>query len=262
MSASLFFENVPGNAMKDDKIAALRKTKLFERLSEQVLQKAARYATVRHVQPGQVVFSESEEAHGLYVIAEGELRSIRQNAEGREQVLSTERAGAILAVAPLFNSGKFYSTMIADTAASIVCLEKRHIEDLCREHPELLWSLARILAHRVRHYSELVETLAFKNVEQRLAQHLLAVARERGVRVGEGCVVELKLTRAEIASRLGTTREVVSRSFAHLQKSGLIQMDGRRLVTVPNMRALSAFAGTEREGSLSEPVSELPSDIA
>src|SRR5579875_1213598 len=98
--------------MDNEKITALRKTKLFQHLSDQVLEKAARYATTRNLQPGQVLFSESEEAQGLYVIAEGELRSIRQSAEGREQVLSTERPGAILAVAPLFNSGRFYSTLI------------------------------------------------------------------------------------------------------------------------------------------------------
>jgi CRP/FNR family transcriptional regulator len=196
------------------------------------------------------------------VIVEGELRSVRQSAEGREQVLSTERTGAILAVAPLFNSGKFYSTMIADTPSQIACLERRHVQALCREHTELLWALAGILAERVRHYSKLIETLAFKNVEQRLCQHLLAIARERGVRLGDGCIVELKFTRAEIASRLGSTREVVSRAFAHLQRTGLIQMDGRRLVTVPDMRALGAFAGAEHWEQEPEPVSELSSDIA
>src|SRR5581483_10939157 len=146
--------------MDNEKITALRKTALFAKSSDELLGKVASYATTRHLRPGQVLFSENEEAQGLYVIAQGELRSVRLSGEGREQVLSTERAGAILAIAPLFNSGKFYSTMIADTPAEIVCLEKRHVQELCREHTDLLWTLARLLAERVRHYSQLIETLA------------------------------------------------------------------------------------------------------
>lgn len=248
--------------MAVDKVTALRKTGLFGRLGEDLLRKIAGHATTRQLSPGQVLFSEDEEAYGLYIIAEGEIRSIRQNAGAREQVLSTERAGAVLAVVPVFNGGKFFSTMIADSAAQVLCIQKSHVHELCREHTELLWNLARVLAHKVRHYAELIETLALRNVEQRVAEHLLTVARERGVRVGDGCLVELNLTRSEIASRLGSTREVVSRAFTHLQKSGLIQMEGRRLVTVPDMRALSAFAGAGRYGGAPKLVSELSSELA
>ena len=167
-----------------------------------------------------------------------------------------------MAAVPVFNGGKFYSTMIADTKSEVLSIEKHVVHQLCREHTELLWNLARVLAHKVRHCAELIESLALRNVEQRVAQHLLSIARERGVAVGEGCVVEMKLTRTQIASRIGSAREVVSRAFAHLQESGLIQMEGRRLVTVPNMRALGAFAGMERTRENGKPTAELSSEMA
>ncbi len=245
-----------------DKIAALRRTDLFGSLNDDLLKKIAALAIVRQLRRGQVLYSEHEEASGLYVVANGELRSIRQTAHGREQVLSTERAGAILATVPVFNGGTFFSTMIADANSQVLCIEKRHVHELCREHTELLWNLARVLAHKVRHYAELIETLALQNVEQRVARHLLTVARERGVRVGPGCVFELTLTRTEVASRLGSVREVVSRAFTHLEKSGLIHMEGRRLIAVPDMRALAAFAGAERQLGKANLVSDLSSEMA
>lgn len=70
------------------------------------------------------------------------------------------------------------------------------------------------------------------------------------------------MSRTELASRLGSAREVVSRAFTHLEKSGLIKMQGRRLVTVPDMRALSSFAGSERPLEEARLISELSSDIA
>jgi CRP-like cAMP-binding protein len=245
-----------------DKTAVLRETGLFRNLTDSVLRTIGGCAIIRHLKRGEVLYSEHEEASGLYVVGRGELRSIRQGIDGREQVLSTERAGAILAAVAVFNGGKFYSTMIADTDSEVLCIGKRYMYELCQRHTELLWNLAAILAHKVRHSADLIETLALRNVEQRVAQHLFTTCQERGVRDGRACVIELTMSRTEIASRLGSAREVVSRAFTHLEKSGLIQMQGRRLVTIPDMRALRSFAGSDPPLEKARSVSELSSDIA
>ena len=175
--------------MNIDKFAALRRTDLFGNLSDDLLKKIAGLAIVRHLKRGQVLYSEHDEASALYVVARGEIRSIRQSAEGREQVLSTEVAGAILAAVPVFNGGKFYSTMIADSTSEVLSIDRQNVHELCRAHTEILWNLARVLAHKVRHCAELIETLALRSVEQRLAQYLLTIARERGIPEGEGSIV-------------------------------------------------------------------------
>ncbi len=243
-----------------NKVAALRKTGLFGTLTDELLDKIAALATTRRLDRGQVLYSEHQEASAVYVVASGELRSIRQSAEGREQVLSTERPGAVLAAVPVFNGGKFYSTIIADLSSEVLAIQKPDMHRLCREHTELLWNLARVLGHIVRHHAELIETLALRNVEQRVAEHVFTVAQERGVSVGDGCLVELTLTRTEIANRIGSVREVVSRAFVQLHKSGLIQLQGRRLITIPDMRALSAAAGTRRHHD-AKLASDLSSEI-
>lgn len=248
--------------MAIDKVNALRQTDLFGSLSDALLRKIAGLAIIRRLKRGQVLYSEHEEASGLYVVLSGEIRSIRQSASGREQVLSTEGAGAILAAVPVFNGGKFYSTMIADSASEVLCIEKRHVHELCREHPEILWNLARVLANKVRQFAELIEMLALRNVAQRVAQYLVTIAQQRGLRVGEGCLVELTLTHSEIASRLGSVREVVSRTLTHLQSSNFIQMQGRRLAYIPNLQALSAFSSTDRKMREEKAASDLSSEMA
>ncbi len=252
----------PTGAKKIDKVAALRRTDLFGSLSDDLLLKISGSAVSRHLIPEQVLYSEHDEAMALYVVARGELRSVRLNLEGREQVISSEHPGAILAAVPIFNGGKFYSTMIADGESDVLSIEKHLVHRLCREHTELLWNLARVLAHKVRHCAELIESLALRNADQRVAQHLLSIAQERGVSLGEGCVVELYLTRTQIANRIGSAREVVSRAFTHLQECGLIQTEGRRLITVVNTEALRAFAGVERTRQHEKPVAELSSEMA
>lgn len=245
-----------------DKIATLQRSELFANLSHDLLNKMADSAMIRHLNRGEVLASEHEEASGIYVVARGELRSVRQARSGREQVLSTERVGSTLGVVPVFNGGKFYSTLIADTNTDVLFIAKRDLHQFCRDHTELLWNLARVMAHKVRHYAELIESLALLNVEQRVALYLVTTAHDRGVRSGDGCMVELTMTRTEIASRLGSVREVVSRAMTHLQEIGLVQFEGRRLVNIPDMQELRKFAGGPAEWEHAKLASEISSELA
>jgi CRP/FNR family transcriptional regulator len=136
-----------------DKIAALRQSDIFCAMPQDLLKKTADLAVPRQLNRGQVLFSEHDEASGIYVVVRGELRSVRQSVDGREQVLSTERAGATLAAVAVFNDGKFYSTMIADTSAEVICITKQDMLQLCRENPEVLWRIAKLLADMVRHHA-------------------------------------------------------------------------------------------------------------
>ena len=71
----------------------------------------------------------------------------------------------------------------------------------------------------------------------------------------------MTLTRTEIASRLGSVREVVSRAFTRLQEARLIRLDGQRLVTLPNMQAMRQFAGAEPQLPEAKMVSDISSDL-
>jgi CRP/FNR family transcriptional regulator len=231
-----------GSALQ--KIQVLRATTLFGNLPEATLNPLIDRFSFRSLQKGEVLYSEQDEASCLYVVADGELRSIRQNIEGREQVLSTERRGSILAAVAMFDGGTFFSTVIAEAPSQVLAIARRDFYHLCRLHPELLWNVAKVLARKLRHSGELIETLALRHVDQRVAQYLLSICQQRGIEDRATCIFELTQSRTDIANRLGSAREVVSRAFTQLERSGLIRMQGRRLVTIPSMSALRTFAGS------------------
>jgi CRP-like cAMP-binding protein len=244
-----------------NRVAVLRATDLFGSLSEPILSTLAASFTARRLNRGEILYSERDDASALYVVGKGVLRSVRLSVDGREQVLSTERPGAILAAVAIFGGGKFYSTVIADTPSEVLAIARREALALCQTHPELLWNLARVLANKLRHSAELIETLALRQVDQRVAQYLLTVCEQRGIEDHETCVVELMMNRSGIASRVGSAREVVSRAFTQLEKAGVIKLQGRRLVTIPNMQALRAFAGADAPLKNPKLVLELSSDM-
>ena len=80
------------------------------------------------------------------------------------------------------------------------------------------------MSHRLRHLVGMVEAMTFGSVTQRLARLLLDASRQAG-----GEEFHLPLTHQELASRLGTVREVISRNLARFRAENLIRLDGHRL---------------------------------
>ncbi len=225
-----------------DKIAALRRAALFKELDEKALGMLAARAVERRFQKDEVLFVAGEEARGLYVIVSGAVRAFRESVDGREQVIHVERAGATIAEVPVFDDGAYPSTAAAEEETTVLFIDKRDVRILCLAHPEITLAALKVLAGRLRRCAELVEALSLREVGQRLARFLLAEARRSGARSERGMSVNLTQTNQQIAARIGTVREVVSRALARLQHEGLILVEGRQLI-IPDEQALESFAG-------------------
>lgn len=228
--------------MTTDKIAALRRTTLFGELSETELRALAERAVERRLNRNEVLFVAGDEAAGLFVIVTGALRAFREGVDGREQIIHVERAGATIAELPVFDDKPYPSTVAAEEDSTVLFLSKREVKSLCLTHPEIALSALKLLAGRLRKCAELVEALSLREVDQRLARWLLAEARTRGERIDGGLELDMALTNQQIAARIGSVREVVSRALARLQQNGLISVEGRRVV-IQQEATLSIFAG-------------------
>lgn len=228
--------------MTIDRIAALRRTAFFGELSDTDLHALARCAVERRLKRDEILFVAGDEAAGLYVVVEGALRAYREGLDGREQVIHVERAGASIAELPVFDDKPYPSTVAAEEETTVLFFAKGDVRALCLAHPEIALAALKLLAGRLRKCADLVEALSLREVDQRLARWLLAEGRARGRRVDGGIEITLILTNQQIAARIGTVREVVSRALSRLQQNGLIIVDGRR-ITLTDKQALTVFAG-------------------
>ncbi len=224
-----------------DKVAALKRTKLFGELDDSTLRTLADRSVERIFQRDEVLFVAGDEAAGMYVIVEGAVRAFRVSLDGREQVIHVERAGATIAELPVFDEGPYPSTAAAEEPTTTLFIDKRDVRSLCLEHPEIPLAAIKVLAGRLRRCAELVEALSLREVGQRLARFLVNDARRSGTRKGNGFVLTLTQTNQQIAARIGSVREVISRAFTRLQHEGLIEVDGRHVI-IPDEAALEAFA--------------------
>ena len=224
-----------------DKLAALARTVLFGELGRAELQALADRALEQKLVRGEILFLSGDTARGLYVIVEGAVRAFRVGADGREQVIHVERAGATVGEVPVFDEGAYPSTTAAEEDTTLLFLSRQEVRALLTEKPAIALAALRVLARRVRTCASLVETLSLHDVDRRLARFLLGEARVRGTRQGRSLELDFPLTHQQVAARIGTVREVVSRAFSRLQQAGLLRLDSKRVIVLDE-KAFSAYA--------------------
>jgi CRP/FNR family cyclic AMP-dependent transcriptional regulator len=214
------------------------------------LKELSMLARDRKLAQGEMLFLAGEKAAGLYVIASGVIRAFRVNSQGREQTIHTEREGATLAEVPVFDDGTYPATAVAEEPSTVLFLGKADVRQFMLRHPALAITALKLMAKRLRAHADLVDSLALQQVGQRLARVLLLESRARGARTGAGVQMDLTLSNGELARRVGSVREVVSRTLARLEREGLFTMDHtqslgkrRRVVIIPDEAALASYAG-------------------
>jgi len=227
--------------MPDDKIAIFKQTELFRDLDVAILDILTKQAVVKRLRRNEILFLAGEPAKGLYVIASGAVRAFRTSPDGREQVIHVERAVTTIAEVPVFDEGTYPSTTAAEEPATVYFLDKQLIFKIAVEHPQLALAAVKLLASRLRKCAALVETLSLREVGQRLARLLLEEARSHGTQTDHGTAVKLPLTHNQLAARIGTVREVVTRMLIRLQDQGLIVHEGKNIL-IPDVNAIAAYA--------------------
>ena len=224
-----------------DKTGILKQTELFQDLEEDVLRALALSAVEKRLVRNQIIFLEGEEAAGMFVIAEGAVRAFRTGQDGREQIIHVERAVTTIAEVPVFDNGKYPSTAAAEEPTLALFLDKKEARNLCLRHPQIALAATRLLAKRLRRCAELVEILSLREVGQRLAHVFFKEATVSGKQTAEGVRFKQKLTHNQLAARVGTVREVVTRALYRLQNQRLIIIDGKEVI-VPNLEILAVYA--------------------
>lgn len=217
----------------------LAKVPIFSGLTESELAFLTQRAVPRHFSAGETVFSEGEPCSGLYVVESGHIRIFKSSAGGREQVLSIDGPGSSVAELPVFDGGNYPASVTAMDDATLLFVSKQDFQSLCLAHPQVALKVLRVVGARLRRLVGIIEELSFTTVRHRLASFLLRLARTEGKRTTDGLEITLPASNQELASQIGTVRELVSRNFSRFQSEGMLKIEGRSVIIL-DPKALEA----------------------
>jgi CRP/FNR family cyclic AMP-dependent transcriptional regulator len=217
----------------------LTRVPIFSGLSQDELAFLTQRAVTRKFSAGEMVFAEGNPCSGLYVVESGHVRIFKSSPAGREHVLSIEGPGGSVAELPVFDGGDYPASASAIDEAILLFVSKQDFQSLCMAHPQVSLKVLRVVGARLRRLVGIIEELSFTTVRHRLAAFLVKLAKASGKRVTGGIEMTLPVNNQELASQIGTVRELVSRNFSRFQAEGMLKIDGRT-VTVTDLKALES----------------------
>jgi len=211
----------------------LRTVPIFSELSDPDVASLAQLMTRRKYPKDGVVFFENEEGDSFFMIVEGRIKVTILGDDGREVILSMLGPGDFFGEMALLDNEPRSATAIAAEDSELLCLARSDFQGVATKR-SITSALIKILTARLRRANHQISTLALLDVYGRVARVILDMAREEGKRLKDGRIAFRRATHQEIANRIGTTRETVTRMLKDLERQGLIQIDAREMIVGPD----------------------------
>lgn len=208
--------------------ALLARIRHFDGLPPEVQERLAASASPRHFDAGQVIYIEGEPAESFYLLERGWVKATRMTRDGREQAMLFLESGEIFGDIAVFSGTTYPATVMALEDVDVWAIPAREFLALTEQFPALAMAVIHHLSDRVLHYIGLVEDLSLRNVEARLANTLLQHAEAQ-----DGQLIVPRrgwTTFDEMAVRLGTVRDVLSRGLKTLEAEGLLRVEKQAIV--------------------------------
>jgi CRP/FNR family transcriptional regulator, cyclic AMP receptor protein len=217
-----------------DERELLRTVPLFSELSDEAIASLGRLASRRRYPRDTVVFFENEEGDCLFMILEGRIKVTILGDDGREIILTMLGPGDLFGEMALLDNEPRSATAIAVEESELLLLQRSDFQAVVGENPGISSALIKVLSARLRRANHQIQTLALLDVYGRVARVILDMAREEGRRLKDGRIAFRRATHQEIANRIGTTRETVTRMLKDLERQGLVRIEGREIILQPD----------------------------
>ena len=222
-------------------IEFLRRCPLFAGLKEEDLKRIRAIASLRQLEKKGVLFSDGEEARGFYVILSGRVKLFKVSPEGKEQILHIVSAPDAFAEAALFLEGTYPAFAEAMTDCQLLYFPKRDFVQLIEKNPQLSINMIVTLSQYLRRFASLVEELSLKEVSSRIAKYIIDLSRRSSKEGKNPKEVELDLSKTQLALKLGTISETLSRTLAKMKAKRIIAVKKNKIIIL-NREALEELA--------------------
>jgi CRP/FNR family cyclic AMP-dependent transcriptional regulator len=218
-------------------LAALKTIPLFEELDEASLHEVVRLTRHRAYPANSVLFHDGDSGHILYIILSGQVHLEKVSAAGETVYLAGRGRGDHFGELSLLDGGPRMATACTLTACECLTVEREAFQRCLLNAPAVALQVMVSLAKRLREAAADLEAVQGLDVMGRMCKALLellaASSGEADPEAGSadsGAGVVLQITHQELADRIGTTRESVTRALGSLRKTGLVRTNGRTLI--------------------------------
>ena len=226
------------NAIRD----ILPTFELFAGLPTAAVDKLVPSVRWHHVDRGDVLFQQGDEASLAYLVVSGRLRLVQHTADGKDVTMATFAPGDVIGLIMIFSGEPYPGTAEVLDGSELLTLSGAPMWDLLNANAVLATKIIKLLADHLHEAHNRIRELSAERVQQRVARSLLRLVEKVGVAAENGAVrLDIRLSRQDLAQMNGTTLETVSRTISVWESAGIIQA-GREQIVILKPHALIKIA--------------------
>ena len=211
-------------------ITNIKSVPLFRELPSTVLEAYLSQCSHRTYKKKTVAFNIAENPGYICLLLNGRVRVYLSYPNGKEFTLTVLEPGDIY-------SGHTRALCSALEDSEVALIPFQTFKTILAETPAFSLSVIKVLGDALKNSINVIENLAFRDVNERLLSYLLSIAEVKGVSTDNGLQIKFGLTHEEIATMIGSTRQTVSLFFNNLQKEGLLTVQKGK-ITIHDLAAL------------------------
>lgn len=204
-----------------------RKEGIFCDLEIPELDNISHHKTHNTFKKGQTLFVQGNHPFGIYCISKGNIKLTKTNADGKESIVRIAYGGDILGHRSLFTEENYSATATAMEDTDVCFIDKKYILKIIEKNPTVALNVINKLSRDMGAAENKLSSLHQKNVRERLAELLLSLKASHGVKINGRWKIDLKLTREEMATMIGTANETLIRFMTEFKEAGIIEQEGK-----------------------------------
>lgn len=213
---------------------------IFSDVNPKFQEQINKFKVMNQYKKGQVLFAEGAANFGVFSVNSGKIKISRSAPEGRETILRIAGPGDVLGHNNLLTNEKntYSATMIED--GSVCFLDKKFLVELMASESSVALNIIRRLSHEITASEHRNAAMSNKSVRERLAELLLNLKKSYGVKEGHRTRLDIKLTREEMASIVGTANETIIRFVSEFKEEGILEQEGKVIYLLDEKKLLNS----------------------
>jgi CRP-like cAMP-binding protein len=219
----------------------LNKVSLFKDLSDAEFKELEPYLFTTVYKKKETVFSEGEPPEWFYLVLKGKVKITKLSHEGKEIILEVISPTDIFGGVAVIKGFPYPANAVAMEDSEVLKISRKNLMRVMDRFPNLMYCMAMQMGDRMKSSHDSLKNIALERVEARIAALLLKLAGKVGIDTKEGTMIDMRLTKQDVADMVGTTVETSIRTFSKFKKQDLVsEVDGK--IVIKDKESLAAFS--------------------
>ena len=208
----------------------IKQIPLFQGVPQHDISRLVQAAHRKRLQAGEFFFLQDDLAERMYVLLQGRVKLTQVGPDGQQALIKVVTPVNLFALVAMTTAESYLVTAQAAEDSQAIYWTRQELMDFVLQVPQMALNAMRIMAEQLQEIQERFRQVTTERVERRLAHTLIRLAAQTGKRVDEGILIDLTLTRQDLAEMSGTTLYTASRMLSRWEEQELVIADRERVI--------------------------------